>query len=176
MCRRRLRRLCYLIEENYSNVSQISGDVATFSSLIQSNYADRLKFGYADWLRTAKEIGQKRCMTCAGIGIALCVLGLLILILGQRYIHRIFRIIGWSSFVSSIAMALTATLYILRKTYEGLGLLQDDYSQFFTGYFRWNGELLVAAAGLEMVLFLCCFAVTVTLKKSHRKNKFQKIK
>lgn len=168
--------LDYLEEENYNNVSEVSDDVNNLAGMIQSSYADSLKFTYAQTLLSAKEVGQKRCNMLIGVGIILCIAALLVLLLGQHYIHRIFRVIGWSSMVPALATGGSALWYLLVGKSKELALVPGDYSHFFRSYLQWNAELWLAVAALEFVIFLVCVIMTLSLRKTHRRNPYQKIK
>ncbi len=166
----------YLEEENYSNISGVSDAVGNLAGMIQSSYVDSLKFTYSEVLLEDKEAGQRICNQMIAVGIFLCVAALILLVLGQRYIHRIFRLVGWSSIVPALATALTAGWYLLTGRYQGLALIPEDYNRFFVSYLKWNAELLLAIAALEFVIFLICVIMTLSLRKTHRRNPYQKIK
>lgn len=170
------RLMDYLSAENYSNMSEVSDSVGNLAGIIQNNYTDTLKFTYAEQMKTEKEVGQKLCLRLIIVGIILCILALLLLILSQRYVHRIWRVLGWSSFACALATGGTAVWYYLTKPYAQLGLEPQNYSDFFSGYLKWNAQLLIAVAGLEFLVFLVAVAAALSFKKIRKKNPFQKLK
>ena len=166
----------YLVQENYSNVIEISDSVGNLAGIIQNSYTDSLKFTYAEQMKEEKEQGQALCNQCILLGIVLCVLGLALLILSQRYIHRIFRVVGRCFLAVAIATGTTAVWYLLTGQAKDLGLLQENYSRFFSRYMEWNIQLLIAVAGLEVLCFLVSLAATLSFKKIKKRNPFRKIK
>lgn len=166
----------YLEEENYNNISGVSDSVGNLAGMIQNSYVDSLKFTYSEVLLEGKEAGQKICNLCIAVGIFLCVAALVLLVLGQRYIHRIFRLIGWSSMVPALATTAASAWYLLTRRYQQISLIPGDYNQFFISYLKWNAGLLLAVAALEFVIFLICVIMTLSLRKTHRRNPYRKMK
>ncbi len=160
----------YLVQENYSNAEELSDSIGNIAGLIQTGYSDSLKFSYAEWMKDAKETGQKTCYHYMFAAVLLCVAGLVVQLLSQRYIHRIFRVIGWSCLMPAVACAGASVYYILRGGYKDLALIQADYSNFFSSYLKWNAQLFIGVAGLEILVFVICVLATLSLKKTRKKN------
>ncbi len=167
--------LKYLVKEQYTNVADISDELGNLAGLIQVNYTDSLKFSYADKMVEVKKTVQKK-MLCLGLtGVGMTLLGLITLIFSQKYIHRIFRLFGWSSITIALSTLSGSIYYLIMNASKDLGLVQAEYSHFFSSYMRWNAQLLIAGVGLEILIFACCTLITMSLRKIHKHNPLKKI-
>lgn len=165
----------YLLDENYENVSSLSDSIGNLSGLIQSSYQDSLKFSYADYLKSIQQKSRTGILLLTGAGGLAVLLGIVILILSQKYVHRIFRITGWSSLAAAVALFGASAAYRLAGTFRQIAIQPEEYGLFFQRYLEWNSEFMLGIAGIGVLFSIVCFVALDSLKKVHKRNPWGKL-
>ncbi len=154
----------------------VKDNTTTVAGLIQSLYGNSLRFTYANELSERIDSMRKNLVIAAVAGFVLMLLGILILLFTQKYIHRITRLAGFALLISSFSNCVSVLIYKFRGSVKNLKLNPGDYKDFFTYYINHAQTFAIAFSCILVLISIGLLVITFLLKSTNKTNRFVKVR